>query len=175
MNSEYILDKIVDTYRSNFDVEEPYEFHGEVYDAYAGFCMTSAKYVLVKRAELWRAHCFEHAFFQCRDVVQNGDIQRFQKQLLEYMEPELVRGGEKEPVKDHMYTYLTGVFISEKAVSDEAVNSLKKLRFRKNYRFAVRGFSEERVVLFDMENHRIYGNAAAKDLVKGYKKMFPSF
>lgn len=30
MNSEYILDKIVDTYRSNFDVEEPYEFHGEV-------------------------------------------------------------------------------------------------------------------------------------------------
>ena len=63
MNSEYILDKIVDTYRSNFDVEEPYEFHGEVYDAYAGFCMTSAKYVLVKRAELWRAHCFEHAFF----------------------------------------------------------------------------------------------------------------
>ena len=74
-----------------------------------------------------------------------------------------------------MYTYLTGVFISEKAVSDEAVNSLKKLRFRKNYRFAVRGFSEERVVLFDMENHRIYGNAAAKDLVKGYKKMFPSF
>ena len=63
MNGQMVLDKIMDTYRPNFDVEEPYEFHGEVYDAYAGFSMTSAKYVLVKRAELWRAHCFEHAFF----------------------------------------------------------------------------------------------------------------
>lgn len=127
MNGQSILDKIIDTYRPNFDVEEPYEYHGEVYDAYAGFSMTSAKYVLVKRAELWRAHCFEHAFFQCRDVIHAGDILRFQKQLLEYMEPELVRGGEPEPVKDHMYTYLTGVFVSEKAVSPETVQVLKKL------------------------------------------------
>ena len=69
MNGQMVLDKIMDTYRPNFDVEEPYEFHGEVYDAYAGFSMTSAKYVLVKRAELWRAHCFEHAFFQCREEI----------------------------------------------------------------------------------------------------------
>ena len=42
MNGQMVLDKIMDTYRPNFDVEEPYEFHGEVYDAYAGFSMTSA-------------------------------------------------------------------------------------------------------------------------------------
>ena len=71
-----------------------------------------------------------------------------------------------------MYTYLTGVFVSEKAVSPETVQVLKKLKFRKNYRFAVRGFSEERTVLFDLENRKIYGNSAAKDLIKGYKKMF---
>ena len=40
MNGQSILDKIIDTYRPNFDVEEPYEYHGEVYDAYAGFSMT---------------------------------------------------------------------------------------------------------------------------------------
>ena len=171
MNGQMVLDKIMDTYRPNFDVEEPYEFHGEVYDAYAGFSMTSAKYVLVKRAELWRAHCFEHAFFQCREEIHAGDLLRFQEQLLEHMEPELGRGGEAEPVKDHMYTYLTGVFVSEKAVSPETLQTLKKLKFRKNYRFAVRGFSEERLVLLDMENRRIYGNPAAKDLIKGYKKM----
>ena len=70
-----------------------------------------------------------------------------------------------------MYTYLTGVFVSEKAVSPETLQTLKKLKFRKNYRFAVRGFSEERLVLLYMENRRIYGNPAAKDLIKGYKKM----
>ncbi len=74
-----VLDKIMDTYRPNFDVEEPYEFHGEVYDAYAGFSMTSAKYVLVKRAELWRAHCFEHAFFQCREEIHAGDSSAFSR------------------------------------------------------------------------------------------------
>ena len=41
MNGQMVLDKIMDTYRPNFDVEEPYEFHGEVYDAYAGFSTVS--------------------------------------------------------------------------------------------------------------------------------------
>lgn len=175
MNGQALLEQIINTYRANFDIEEPYEYHGKAYYAYAGFNLTSAKYVLVKRAELWRANCFEHVFFLHQDSFSVDDIQEFQQQLLGYMEPELVRGGEKLPPPNHMYTYLTGIFVSEKAVSKETAKALRKLRFRKNYRFAVRGYAEERVVIFDMENKKIMGNPAAKDLLKGYKKMLKSF
>lgn len=171
MNGQLLLEKILSTYRSNFDIEEPCAYHGQLYDAYAGFNLTSAKYVLVKRAELWRANCFEHAFFLCGEPVTPEDVSMFQRQLLEHMEPELVRGGGELPPKDHMYTYLTGIFISEKAVSPEVEKAVKKLRFRKNYRFAVRGYSEVRAVLLDVERKKIIGNPAAKELVKGYKKM----
>lgn len=172
MDGHSLLEKILSTYSANFDIEEPYAYHGKIYDAYAAFNLTSSKYVLVKKAELWRANCFEHAFFLCEDVVVPEDAAGFERQLLKYMEPELIRGGQELPPKDHMYTYLTGIFISEKAVSPETEAAVKKMRFRKNYRFSVRGYGEARVVLMDMERKKIVGNPAAKDLVKGYKKMF---
>ncbi len=34
----------------------------------------------------------------------------------------------------------------------------------------IRGYSEARILVFDLEERNIYGNRAAKDLVKGYKK-----
>ena len=101
-------------------------------------------------------------------------MEQFQSQLLEYMEPELVCQGEKVPKKNHMYTYLTGIFLSDEPADPEVIKVVRKLHFRKNYRFAVRGFSEERVVLFDIKNRKITGNPAAKELIKGYKKMLKS-
>ena len=174
MDGNSLLEKIVDTYRANFDVVEPYEYHGVLYDAYAGFNLTSAKYVLVKKAELWRANCFEHVFFLYRPRITLADVEQFQSQLLEYMEPELVCQGEKVPKKNHMYTYLTAIFLSDEPADPEVIKVVRKLHFRKNYRFAVRGFSEERVVLFDIKNRKITGNPAAKELIKGYKKMLKS-
>ncbi|MGN0399743.1 MAG: hypothetical protein ACI4EO_06410 [Blautia sp.] len=171
MDGNSLMKKVVDTYRANFDVKEPYEYHGVLYDACAEFNLTSAKYVLVKKAELWRANCFEYVFFLYRPKISLEDVNRFHSQLLEYMEPELVRQGEKVPQKNHMYTYLTGIFLSDEPTDPEVIKAVGKLHFRKNYRFAVRGFSEERIVLFHVQNRKVTGNPAAKELIKGYKKM----
>lgn len=170
MTGTEFMEKLLVAYQSAFDITRPYDVNGDRYDAYAAFNVTSAKYVLVKKAELWRANCFEHTFFACRNTVTAEELKKFGDDIVTYIEPELVRGGEDCTPQHHMYTYITAIFICEDGIADEVEKAVKKFKFFKNYRMGIRGYAEARVVIFDMKNHRILGNRAAKDLVKGYTK-----
>ncbi|MGN0422419.1 MAG: hypothetical protein ACI4EY_06750 [Lachnospiraceae bacterium] len=170
MTGEDLLERLLKSYQSSYDIEKAYDINGDIYDAHASFNVTSAKYVLVKKAELWRANCFEHVFFRVLDQLSVEDIERYREQVVSYIEPQLVRGGKKCPEKDHMYTYMTGIFIAEDGVTDEVKKMVKRFSYVKNYRFTIRGYSEVRLLVFDLKNKKIFGNRAAKDLVKGYSK-----
>lgn len=170
MTGQEFMEKLLESYQSAFDITRPYDVNGDIYDAYAAFNVTSAKYVLVKKAELWRANCFEHTFFACRDTVTAGQLRKFGEDIATYIEPELVRGGESCTPEHHMYTYITGIFICEDGITKDVENEVKKFRFFKNYRMGIRGYSEARLVIFDMKEHRVLGNRSARDLVKGYTK-----
>lgn len=167
---EMMLEKLLAIYQSSFNIEKPYDFCGDIYEAY-GFCdITNTKYVLTQKAELWRAICYEHVFFRTVDVLMPEDIDRFAEQTAEKIEPILVRKGEKCMEKDHMYTYITGIFICEKGVGEELKKKIKKTRFFKNYRLSLRGYCELRILAIDLENNCLIGNAAARGLVKDYKR-----
>ena len=45
------------------------------------FIETNAKYVLVKKAELWRALNYEHVFFQRVDFLEAEDVDAFREQI----------------------------------------------------------------------------------------------
>lgn len=169
MTGDYLLNTLLESFESSYDVERTCDINGDIYEAYARFCAQSSKYVLVKKAQLWRAECFEHVFFREKDLLTREDIEKFHRQIIDYIEPQLVRGGKPCPQKDHMYTFMTGIFICEDGVSPEAERAVKKFKFFKNYRFSIRGYSEARILVFDLKNERIFGNPAAKQLVKGYK------
>lgn len=169
-NSVDFLNQLLQSYQEHFDIEKPYRIHDEIYEAYAKFSVTNAKYVLTKKAELWRANCFEHVFFQLKDILTTEDLSAFQIQIQNYIEPQLVRGGNRWPEKDHMYTYITGIFICRNGLSQEAEKSLKKFRYEKNYLWTIRGYCQTRILVFDLKNKKIKGNRAAKPLIKGYKK-----
>lgn len=74
--------------------------------------------------------------------------------------------------KDHMYSFITGIFFSEEGISEEAKKEIRKFKFFKNYRFGIRGYSEARLLVFDMENRKVAGNRAARALIQGYRKVF---
>ena len=65
---------------------------------------------------------------------------------------------------------MTGIFICEKGISEDARKEIRKFKFTRNYLFNIRGYSEARLLVFDLENHKALGNAAAKDLIKGYNR-----
>lgn len=170
MTGTKLLEQLLDSYQSSYDITKPFAINGDVYDAYAGFHVTSARYVLIKKAELWQANCFEHTFFRCAEHLTCNDLTSFRRHVTGFIEPELVRKGKKNPAKNHMYTFMTGIFISETGISEDVSKEIRKFKYIRNYLFNIRGYSEVRLLAFDLENHKILGNAAAKDLVKGYNK-----
>ena len=171
MGKETVLERLLASYRSSFDIERPYAVSGETYDAYGAFRVTSSKYVLTKKVELWRAQCYEHVFFKLTEEVTQDLLDRFLKQIREYIEPQMVRHNEPCPPKDHMYTFITGIYICENGISPEMKKQIRRFRFSKNYRFTIRGYCDARLVVIDVKNQKIYGNPAARDIVNGYRKM----
>ncbi len=172
MTGQEFLEKVLASYEEAFDITRPFDTGGDIYDAYAAFNVTSAKYVLVEKAELWRANCYEHTFFKCCPSFAPELLDGFRRKIEEYIEPEIVRQGRACMEKDHMYTFITGIFICEDTVLQEWKKQIKTFRFFKNYRFGIRGYSEARLLVFDMKNRKVMGNRAARQLVKGYKKAF---
>lgn len=171
MTGEYLLKKLLDSFQHSYDVEQTCDINGDIYDAYASFNASSAKYVLVKKAELWRANCFEHVFFRLRkNELTEKSIDAFRNQIDTYIEPELVRHGQKWPAENHMYTYITAIYICEDGISQAARKQIRSFRYVKNYKLTIRGYCETRILVFDLKNREIFGNRAAKELVKGYKK-----
>lgn len=173
-NETSVLEKLLGFYHPCFDLKRPFAVGETVYDAYAFCDVTSSRYVLIERAELWRAYTFEHVFFRETDLFSRSELQEYERQLREQIEPEFVRKGQKYPIPNHMCTYLTGIFICHQAVSGDTVRAIRKHRFRLNYRFALRGYCESRLVVLDLDKKQIYGNAAAKSLAKRLKQQLTS-
>jgi len=169
MDREQVFEKVLNVYHSSFDITKPYELDEVSYDAY-GYCnITNAKYVLVKKAELWRALCFEHAFFKSVSKLEEDDVALFYQQMLKKVEPDFVRKNEKYPEKNHMYSYITGIFICDE-LTKEAEKKIKKIHYYKNYLFSFRGYCEIRLIAVDLKNNRVIGNGAARDMIKDYKR-----
>ncbi len=166
-----VMGQLLCLYEPCFDIERPFRVGDTVYDAYAFCDVTSSRYVLVERAELWRACTFEHVFFREMDVFTERALRGYERQLRDEIEPGFVRKGERYPVRDHMCSYLTGIFICRRAVPADVLRQIRRHKFRCYYRYALRGYCESRLVIFDMEKGQIYGNGAAKPLIKRYRHL----
>ncbi len=166
-----VLEELIRLHAPCFDIERPFVLGQEIYDAYAFCKVTNSRYVLVERAELWRACTFEHVFFREMDAFTEEAQRGYERQIRERIEPEFVRKGAKYPPPDHMCTYITGIFISRGEMSRERIRQIRRHRSRRDYRFSLRGYYESRLVVFDLAVGRIYGSRAAGPLVKRYRRL----
>ena len=168
MTASDYLDRLLVRYSGMFDIYQPYRIEEEEYPAYGYFFSHNEKYVLIREANLWTVDSFEHMLFDTREKITIEDIDRADRVIREYMEPVLVCKGEKMPEKNHMYSYLTFVFIVDQAPDPEVIRKVKKYKFEKGYQFNIRGYSSGRMVLVDISSEKVYTNDQAR---KG-KKLF---
>lgn len=175
MNSKQYLDRLLLRYAGTFNIYKPYSAAGKMIDAYGYFYNHLEKYVLVRDANLWSSDSFEHVFYITGEKINLDTVKQFEKILVEYMEPELVRKGQKIPDKNHMYSYLTLVFISDLTPEPEVLKEIKKFRYEKGYRFNTRGYSQAHMCLVSAEDGKVYTNYAArkskKILTEVYKEV----
>lgn len=171
MDFETYLDAILKVLAASHDITRDFEAEGRVWPAYARYDLCSEKYVLSRKASLWRAREYEHVLFARLGRCAAKDVEELERVVTDYMEPVLVRDGKDVPEKDHMRSFLTLVLICEGAVSEDAVRRVKKYRFDKGYRFSFRGFAQGRIILTDLPGRCVTVSPGAKDVRKYYQKI----
>lgn len=152
-----VAKRVLYAHRAYFDVFEDYRFAGRTFFGYAEFHSYDEQYVLVKRAALWEAHSHEYLFI---DTVAHLDA-AYVLDAVEFLKTKAI--SKVNPTPDHMSSNLTMVIVAD-SCDEDALLELRRTRFRKNYKFGLRGWSDIRIAAIDLEGHRVVTNAAAKDM-----------
>ena len=166
------LRELLKRYRANFDITEQYSLGGQIYPAYAKFFSLGEKYVLKKEAKLWSIRAYEHVLFIETSEITKETLSEIQHTIVNDMEPDLVRKGEKYPEKDHMCSYLTFVIICEKTPDKELMREIKRFSFDKGYLFGFRGHSQARIACAFLDSNIVLTNYAGKELKKLLTNIF---
>ena len=172
MKTADYLDQLLRKYSGTFDIYQPYVIHGKEYPAYGYFFSHTEKYVLVREANMWSSDSYEHILFVETDEVTEELLKEAHDIVKNYMEPVLVRKGEKVPPPNHMYSYLTIAIISKKAVSGAMRKAIRKFRFEKSYKFSIRGFSQAHIVCASMEDGAVHTNFVGRGSKKVFQNIF---
>lgn len=169
MTTEEYFGKLLPYYRGMYDMEQPYRLCGMDCLAHGHFYSHNEKFVLSREAKLWESNQFEHVFFIEKDTLREEDLREMDERIRAHVEPELVRNGNKYPDPNHMYTYVTFVFLCGSPIEKEVIKSIKKYHFSRNYLFSIRGFCEAKVVAAVPGSGELYTNRSGRSLTKLFK------
>ncbi|MDL2218560.1 hypothetical protein LJC27_07870 [Christensenellaceae bacterium OttesenSCG-928-M15] len=154
-----IIDNLLKQYEGYFNIERSHMFGGREAVAYARFEQRMAKYVLVKRAQMYAYETNEHVFFVFEDHLDNLKWEFEKKRIIE-AEKDYV-----QPHKEHMYSYMTLVLLAN-TIDESVKKEIKKLRYTKNYRWSLHGYSTVRVAAAELSSEEVFANVRGKELQK---------
>lgn len=158
MKTAEYLDRLLLRYSGSFDIYQPYVINGKEYPAYGYFFSYIEKYVLVREINMWSTRSYEHVLFMEVEECTESVIEEASGIIQNYMEPVLVRRNEKLPEQNHMSSHLNVILVSQKALSRQAADRIRRFRFEKVYKFNLRGFSQGTVLCVSMEDQKFISN-----------------
>ncbi|MCI8505401.1 MAG: hypothetical protein HFI67_04345 [Lachnospiraceae bacterium] len=154
--SRDLLRRLMIYYASDYELLCPYQLGDTIYDVYASYS---------------HYHCFEHAFIRSTLTLSRSDLNHFADQLATLIEPEMVRNGRPSPPQSHIYTYVTGIFISEQKIPEDIRRMIRRFRYYRGYGYYKNGYCQARIAAFDMEAGSLIINPAAKELIQEYQRI----
>ena len=156
IDSSFLLERLLEYYSNDYDLTSPYQLGDTIYDTYAVY---------------EQFNCYDHAFIRNTLTLSKGDIYRFKKHLTTVIEPSLVREGNDFPSPGHMYSYVTGLFITEHRIHSDVRRMIKQFRYYRGYGFFNRGYCQARIAAFDTETGALICSPAAKELMSEYQRI----
>ena len=161
--AQTMLKRLLAAHETWFDVERGRTVAGRVFPGVAEYHEQGEKYVLTKRAKLWEVASNEYVFFDTVGFLEEGAFDETVSFMKTQALPEMVH-----PHPDHMFSNLSLVLIADGCAPGIA-KAVRGVRFRKNYKWGVWGWSDLRVAVIDLgagEIGRVMTNAAGKTLKK---------
>lgn len=154
-----ILSKLIAQYEGYFDIEQPHIYGNKEIPAYAHYRQRTERYMLSKKAQLYATEIDEHVFFV--------HIPYLDKTTWE-TEKNLVINAERDyvvPHSEHMYSYITLILLCD-GLDNQITGDIRKLRYTKNYKFSLHGYSTVRIAVLDIKSGSIFTNSRGKELRK---------
>lgn len=153
-----LLERLLAAHEGYFDVEDTFELAGQTFQGRAQFHSESMQYVLSKKAKIWGANIHEHILFRS---LKHLDITTLEE-LIAFMKTEALSLVELN--SEHMTTFLSLVIIAETADTN-AKELVRKTKFRKNFSFGLKGWTDLRLALIDLSDSSITTNPQGKELI----------
>lgn len=152
-----MLEKLLLAHQSWFDIYRNHDFEGESFPGYAEFHTHGEQYVLSKKAKLWEVDSHEYLFFQTVDTLDEEGLAKW----VDFMKERGIKKAQPKP--NHMSSNITLVLIAD-STSDNAAKAVRKVRFRKNFKFSLEGWADVKLAVVDLSGKRVITNSAGKDL-----------
>ncbi len=160
--TESLVERLKQAYAAYYDVE-PVE-DGTALRALCTFHSRDSQYVLVKKAELWAAETHEYLYLWSLDRLDGAAVDEIFRRCLEDGTPRV------KPHREHMSTYLTAVVLYETA-DGEALDKLKKLRKRRDFKLSLHGWMEFRIAAVEASTVEVTANRSGKVIEKDLKRL----
>lgn len=153
-----VLNRLLVAHEAWYDVYRDFEFAGRTFPGYAEFHTMGEQYVLVKRAKLWGVSSHEYIFFVEADNLDESSL----GELVSFMKTKAIEKVDPS-VPDHMQSFLSLVIIADSA-DEETLKTVRKIRFRKNFKLGINGWADLRLAVVNLESMKVVTNAMGKDM-----------
>ena len=114
--------------------------------------------MLSKKAKIWGANIHEHVLFRSLEHLDTRALEG----LIAFMKTEALSLIELN--SEHMTTFLSLVIVAESADAN-AKELVRKTKFRKNFSFGLKGWTDLRLALIDLSDSSITTNPQGKELI----------
>lgn len=163
LNCSELLERILQAYRSSFDIRLCEQSEAPLVAA-AAYHEHATGYMMVKKAEMWAADRHEYDYFFSVPHLTEELFRQCLDKTMELGEP-LVKPG-----KNHMCTNLVLVILCDSA-DDAAIQALKKCRIRKSFHFSLHGWMEVQTAAVELGKDSAVSNPAGRPVAKFLKNV----
>lgn len=141
-----------------FDITEDYKLGNNQFDMFANFNQRNAKYLLMKKFEMYAYQSNEYIFHKKMDSFGQQELE-WLKSFYETHVDDIVTFN-----SEHMSSTVT-VIIETDMPSDEIQKKIAKFKYYKSYSFGLKGWVNGKILLIDSSKNRGIGNKLGqKDL-----------
>lgn len=159
------LNKLLDAYSHQYDIDRNVEVEGFVYPATATYYLRDENYLISKQHVLSAVEQHEYLYFYLTDHLTADDLQ---SQIDLSKRAGL---GKVKPHKDHMFSNV-GLIVLANTISPEARKLIQKTRFRKNYKLSFWGWTEYQLAAMEVSTSSFFSNPAGKGAKKILEQNF---
>lgn len=160
------LDKLLDAYSHQYDIERNVEISGLCYPATATYYLRDENYLISRQHVLSAVEQHEYLYFYLTDHLTANDLQT-QIDLSKQAGLSNVR-----PHKEHMFSNV-GLVVLANTIEPEAQRLIRRTRFRKNYRLTFHGWTEYQLAAMEVSTNRFFSNPAGKGAKQILERNFP--